>query len=333
MDISSPETFVTSIECDKCLTGDVRYDASRSCSSTNNGTALEIDYGYLFASGNMTADTFYLDAVQIKNQPFLEATTVMPIGLSWDDLGIIHGILGLTPSSAGSVLNNPSPFMSMIKEKTLDRNIFSLCLQEPREITFGAINHARFNSDLIQIPLSNKRGRFALTGRWQAEAGYLTLGSEPGIRMSLAGYTASFSTGSAFMFLPDKLVMDIWRDLQFEEIVFLPPSVACEQRRFMPDITFNLAGKNFSLTPYDYTLQLPIKHSRTRCVSAILPFGVEQYNEIVLGSAFLQAFYSVFDSDNNSLGRKSKLILFTLGSCWALANIIQSHSYLPRGKA
>ena len=304
MDISSPETFVTSIECENCLPGGVRYDASRSCSSRENGTALEFQYRYIFASGNMTADTFYLDEFQIKNQLFLEATTVHPLGISWDDISTVHGILGLTPSSAGSVLNNPSPFMSMVKEKALDRNIFSTSLREPRELIFGAINHERFNSELVQIPLTNKSGRYVLTGRWQAEANYLTLGSEPGIRMSLAGYTTSFSTTSALIFLPQKLVLDVLRILGFEEEKFLPPSIPCEQLRIMPDITFNLAGKNFSLTPYDYTLQWPMEYDTTLCVSAMLPFGVEQHDEIVLGSAFLQAFYSVFDLDTNTVGCK-----------------------------
>lgn len=70
----------------------------------------------------------------------------------------------------------------------------------------------------------------------------------------------------------------------------MPPSVACEQGAIMPDIRFNLAGKIFTLTPYDYTFEWPIEQSRTRCVSAIMPFGVEQYDEIVLGSAFYEPF-------------------------------------------
>lgn len=314
IDISSPETFVTSVKCDNCALGDVKYDSAQSCSSKINGTALDIDYGYMFASGNMTMDTFSFDGVQIKNQPFLEATTVEPIGSSWDDISVIHGIVGLTPSSAGSVLLNPSPFMSMVKDNVLDRSLFSMRLREPRELLFGAINPELFTGDLVQIPLTNKTGRYALTGRWQAEAEYLTLGSEPGIRKSLAGYTASFSTGSAFILLPDRLVMDIWQDLQFEDIMYLPPSVPCEQRGVMPDLTFSLAGKNFTLTPYDYTFEWPIKQSRTRCVSAIMPFGVEQYDEIVLGSAFLRAFYSVFDLDTSTLGCKSAP-LATFSTC------------------
>lgn len=305
IDLSSHESFVSSVKCEGCAPGDVKYDSSRSSSFTSNGTALEVDFGYMFAGGNVTSDTFDFDGFQIKNQPFLEATTVEPIGLSWDDMSAIHGIVGLTPSSAGSVLNNPSPFMTMVKENVLDHNMFSLRLREPRELMFGALDTELFTGDLVKIPLSNKTGQYALTGRWQAQASYMTLGSEPGIRMSLAGYTASFSTGSAFIFLPDRLVLGLLQDLQFEEIMFMPPSVSCEKRAHMPDLTFNLAGKNFTLTPYDYTLEWPVTQSRTRCVTAIMPFGVEQYEEIVLGSAFLRAFYSVFDLDTNTLGRKS----------------------------
>lgn len=330
IDISSPETFVTSVECRACAPGDVRYKSSRSCSSKVDGTALEVDYGYIFASGNMTIDTFDFGGFQVKDQPFLEATTVEPIGLSWDDLTIIHGIAGLTPSSAGSILDNPSPFLSMVKEQILDRNLFSLRLREPRELLLGAVEPELFAGDLVQIPLTNNTGRYALTGTWQAEAQYLTLGDEPGIRMSLAGYTASFSTRSAFLFLPDRLVVDIWEVLQFEEIMFLPPSVACKQRAIMPDLTFNLARKSFTLTPYDYTFEWPIEQAETRCVSAIFPFGVEQYDVIVLGSAFLRAFYSVFDLDTNTLGCKSALMHLALYYCWASANFIQSLLYLIR---
>lgn len=330
IDISSPETFVSSAECSACASGDVRYNSSRSCSSKVDGTALEVDYGYIFASGNMTIDTFDFGGVQVKDQPFMEATTVEPIGLSWDDLTIIHGIAGLMPSSAGSILNNSSPFMSMVKEHILDRNLFSLRLREPRELIFGAIDPELFTGDLVQIPLTNKTGRYALTGAWQAEAHYLTLGDEPGIRMSLAGYTASFSTRSAFLFLPDRMVVDIWQVLQFEEIMFLPPSVACEQRGIMPDFTFNLAGQNFTLTPYDYTFEWPIEQAKTLCVSAIFPFGVEQYDEIVLGSAFLRAFYSVFDLDSNTLGCKSALLHVALYHRWVFTKPIQSLPYLFR---
>jgi len=312
IDISSPESFVSSVKCKTCAPGDGKYDSSASFSFQSNDTVLEIDGGYIFAGGHVVSDTFDFDGIKAEKQPFLEATTVQPIGLSWDDMSTIHGIVGLTPSSAGSVLNNSSPFMTMVSENVLDRNLFSMRLREPRELLFGAHDSDLFTGDIVQLPLSNKTSRYGLTARWQAEANYLTLGSDPGLRISLAGYTASFSTGSAFILLPDRMVSDIWRDLEFEDLMYMPPSVSCDKLAFMPDIIFNLAGKNFTLTPNDYTFEWPMKPSRTRCATAIMPFGIEQYDEIFLGSAFLRTFYSVFDLDTNTIGCK-----FTIsGTCY-----------------
>ncbi|KAL9578772.1 MAG: hypothetical protein Q9212_005505 [Teloschistes hypoglaucus] len=271
----------------------------------HNGTALEMDYGYLYASGYITVDDFNVNSIQVKGQPFLEATTVQPIGSSWDDLSLIHGILGLAPSDTGSTLHNPSLFVSMASQDLLSQNVLSMRLREPSGITFGTIDSRLFTGDITRIPLTNRTGKYALNGTWQAETRYMTLGSEPGLRLPLAGYTASFSTLTAFIFLPDPLAMQIIEMLEFENIMFLPPSVECEKLKYLPDITFNLAGKNFTLTPYDYTIEWPIEPGNVRCVSAIMPFGLEQNEEIVLGSAFLRAFYSVFDLDTNTIGCKS----------------------------
>lgn len=112
------------------------------------------------------------------------------------------------------------------------------------------------------------------------------------------------------MLLPDVVVMDIWRVLQFEDIMFLPPSIKCERRNLLPDLKINLASKNLTLGPNDYTFEWPIPQSDPCYVSAIMPFGVEQYYEIVLDSPFLRAFYSVFDLDTNTLG--CKLAQFTI---------------------
>lgn len=112
------------------------------------------------------------------------------------------------------------------------------------ETSFQCVSGSHLSLWLAQSITSystNKTGRYAVTGRWQAGADYLTLGSEPSIQMFLASYTSSFSTGSAFIFLPDRMVKDF---------MFMPLSVACEER---PNIVFNLAGRNFSLMPYDYS--------------------------------------------------------------------------------
>ncbi len=213
--------------------------------------------------------------------------------------------MGLTPRSTGSGLKLPSPFMTMASQGILDENIISLRLREPRELTFGGVNHELFNGNITRIPITNHTSPYGLTGRWQAEAMYVAIGSIPGIRIDLKGLTASFSTSTAYILLPDSVAYDILHGLDFDtDINFLPPSVACEQRAMLPEITLNLAGCNFSLTPYEYTFEWPIEGYGTRCVSAIMPIGLppQDTTEIMLGSAFLRAFYSVFDLDGATVG-------------------------------
>jgi len=59
----------------------------------------------------------------------------------------------------------------------------------------------------------------------------------------------------------------------------------------MPGITFNLAGKDFTLSPYDNAFMSP---GPDHCVAAILFIGMpkQDHSEIVLGSAFLRSFYA-----------------------------------------
>jgi saccharopepsin len=86
--------------------------------------------------------------------------------------------------------------------------------------------------------------------------------------------------------------------------MFVPMSVACEDRKNLPDISIYLSGENFTLSPWDYTLEWPVRdHNGRRCASAFQPLDAKD-SEIVLGSAFLKAFYSVFDLDNGSISCK-----------------------------
>ena len=258
----------------------------------------------MIVSGSVSQDTFLFSDRSIKDQKFLEARSVQPIGLSWDSMDDIHGIMGLTPSSAGSSLKIPSLFMTMASQNLLDENIFSIRLREPRELAFGGVNHELFTGNITRIPVTDHTSPYGLTGRWQVDACYMAVGPIPGMRYSLRGLTASFSTSSAYILLPDVLVYNLLRDLEFEDIAFIPPSVACDKRAFLPHITFNLASHNFSLTPYDWTYEWPMAGGHTRCVSAIMPIGLPdtETTEIRLGSAFLHTFYSVFEIDTKTVG-------------------------------
>ena len=108
-----------------------------------------------------------------------------PVGSSWDDIASVHGVMGLTPRSTGSGLKLLSPFTTIASQGLLDENIISLRLREPRELTFGGVNHELFMGNITRIPITNHTSPYSLTGRWQAEATYVAIGSIPGIKIDL----------------------------------------------------------------------------------------------------------------------------------------------------
>ena len=75
-------------------------------------------------------------------------------------------------------------------------------------------------------------------------------------------------------------------------------SLDCSARKHLPDITFTLAGHNFSIGPEDYVID-----DEDTCMSAFFgndypppggPFAV-------LGTVFLRKWYSVFDVGANTI--------------------------------
>lgn len=271
----------------------------------------------------MAEDTLHLGDVHVKNQLFQEASDVTGGFYFWDDMRVIRGIVSLTPSTAGSVQSIPSPFLTAASQGILDANMFSLRLAEPQEMTVGGMNRDLFTGDLTRIPVTNRTSDYSLSGRWQTDAHFVAIGSDPGIRLSLEDVTTSFTTAETFMSLPDPIVQELIEYLGFEEIFLLSPSVPCERRDIMPDVTLNLAGHNLTLSPYLYTFEFPLEGGAVRCISNFMPMGIDPANrEMRLGTSFLRAFYTVFDLDTWTIGCELFVPLmsfaFTSFSCGCL---------------
>lgn len=171
---------------------------------------------------------------------------------------------------------------------------------------FGSVNADLFTGDITRLAVTNKTSDWFLTGNWQTEARFITVADSPKLSMSLDGYHASFTTAYASLGLPSHLVWNLIRELEFEDIMFMPPSIPCERREELPDLTINLSGHNFTLTPYDYTYEWEGEDGDVRCVGAFQPIPpeMEAGKEVLIGTAFLRAFYSVFDLGSLTVGCK-----------------------------
>lgn len=76
-------------------------------------------------------------------------------------------------------------------------------------------------------------------------------------------------------------------------------TVDCAKRDSLPDMTFTLTGHNFTITPYDYILEV-----QGSCISAIM--GMDLPAPVgplaILGDAFLRKYYSVYHLGENYVG-------------------------------
>jgi hypothetical protein len=256
--------------------------------------------------GYLAQDTLHIGDLRLDNQIFQEANETRS-GPSWDQHVVIDGLLGFAPSVMGSVTGTPTPFAYAATSGLLKENIFGLRLREPAELNLGAVNPALFKGDIAYVPLTNASGPLFMTGRWQTAATSVAMGPSSELKWSLDGYTAVFTTVTPFIYLPYTPAVDITRFLDFEDIMFMPPSVDCGRLDTLPDITITLAGTDFVMTPWDYTYEWEGKPGRFRCVSAFQYIGPDEgledgTKEIILGTTFVRAFYSVFDLEQRRIG-------------------------------
>ena len=99
----------------------------------------------------------------------------------------------------------------------------------------------------------------------------------------------------------------------------------------MPDLTLTFAGYNFTLTPYDYILEVS-----GSCISVFTPMDFPQPigDLAIVGDAFLRKYYSIYDLDKNAVGlapSKGLGVVFCVCVCVlhvSFTNILQFSSMI-----
>lgn len=314
VDISSSITYVkdATLSDQRHCKNDHFFSGQTSSTFRTNNTRHEAWFqnDFVEVSGIAAVDTFDLGRLHIPGQGFLDADHERFNGIGWDDYCGMDGIIGLSNSNVSSALGFLGPFLNLVENESLDMALFGLRLREPAELSLGRVNQDLFRGDFTRVPLQEgdkQDDSLGQNGPWQTSIDYIMAGSDPALHYVLGGERTYFTTTSAFSYIPDMVFEDlIMNSLGFEDMPFLPPSIDCGQRALLPDLTFNLANRNLTISPYDYTLEWLIPDESVRCVTAILPNGELQGGkpEVVLGSAFLRGFYTVFDLDSQTIGCK-----------------------------
>ena len=315
LSLSESNIFVPSPKCKETCIGHQLYSAEFSTTSQAIDQDFEFTYSYCNVFGDKLVDTVSINSAEIPHQSFGAVGTILRTSESnwgnneWD------GVLGLSPSSS-----NESLLQNVLSQNLLDANVFSLKLprrqDDPGELRFGGINHDFYEESLRTLKVkqetnhakdsgsaSNELPKNEIAGRWQFDA---TSFSVTGSKTSLDGYTAILKTDYPGIGLPEIMAGQLNSYLNMQDMSRNLPSVHCSMRKGMPEVTVQLGKEDFILTPYDYTLEVDIGDiGGHRCVSLFMPLleeGEEDQETIILGSAFLRAWYGVFDFEKRQVG-------------------------------
>jgi len=291
LDTGSSNLWVPSTECGSiaCYLH-TKYDSSSSSTFKKNGSAFEIRYGSGELSGFVSQDTLTIGDLKIKDQLFAEATEEPGLAFAF---GRFDGILGLGYDTI-SVNGIVPPFYEMINQGLLDDPVFAFYLGDTAdgegesEAIFGGINKDHYTGKLIEIPLRRK-------AYWEVDFDSISFGDSTA---ELEDTGVILDTGTSLIALPSTLAELLNKEMGAKKGYNGQYTVDCDKRDTLPDATFQLAGFKFSITAYDYILEV-----QGSCISSF--FGMDIPAPAgplaILGDSFLRKWYSVYDLGKNSV--------------------------------
>lgn len=234
--------------------------------------------------GFVSNDILRIGDLPIKNQDFAEATEEPGLAFAF---GKFDGILGMGYDTI-SVQGMVPPFYNMVDQKLIDEPIFAFFLDDTdgaSEVVFGGVDKDHYTGKITNIPLRRK-------AYWEVDFDSIAIGDEVA---ELEETGAILDTGTSLIALPGALAGMINKQIGAKKGYNGQYTLDCAARDSLPDVTFNLAGYNFSITAYDYTLE-----AGGSCISAF--FELPGLNLAILGDSFLRPWYSVYDLGRGSVG-------------------------------
>ncbi|KAK3709979.1 aspartic proteinase precursor [Vermiconidia calcicola] len=292
LDTGSSNLWVPSQDCGSiaCYLHS-KYDHSGSNTYKKNGSEFAIRYGSGSLEGYISQDQVTIGDLMIKDQLFAEATSEPGLAFAF---GRFDGIMGLGYDTI-SVNKIPPPFYNMIDQDLLDEPVFSFYLSDTNdegaesECVFGGVNKEHYTGEMVKIPLRRK-------AYWEVDLDAITFGDQTA---EIEDTGVILDTGTSLIALPSTLAELLNKEIGAKKSFNGQYTVECEKRDSLPDLTFTLTGYNFTITAFDYILEV-----QGSCISAFMGFDIPEPAGplAILGDAFLRKWYSVYDLGNNAVG-------------------------------
>lgn len=276
------------------------YNSKVSSTYKEDGAPLEIRYGTGSMKGFLSSDDLSLAGVKVTGQTFGEATVLPGITFAMAKFDGLLG-MGFENISADHVV---TPFQNMIKQKLVDEPVFSFYLNRDQskspggEILFGGIDKNFIAGDITYTPVTSE-------GYWQFKMDSVTMDQIGDDKHSIVvcenGCQAIADTGTSLIAGPKAEVKKL------NEAIGAVPLPGGEyvlplcDFTSMPNLIFTIEGKQFSLKPEQYTMQIA-QAGKTVCLSGLIGMDIPNHPIWILGDVFIGPYYTVFDYGNKRVG-------------------------------
>lgn len=272
-----------------------------------NSKDFSISYGSGSVAGKLAADTIALAGVSFKFQFGLASKTSEDFAHFAFD-----GILGLSMSQGA----NENFLQTMSEARKLDKNVFCIALNRASdgtntgEIKFGSTNPDKYTGDITYTPVSTQ------DGDWAIPIDDIAYG---GTKAKVGGVKSYIDTGTSFIFGPEDMVKKLHSTVPgYESSDGMTYTVPCDSTK---PLTLTFSGVDFTISPKDW---ISPKDASGKCTSNIYGHEVVK-GSWLLGDTFLKNVYTVFDKDQNRIGKWKRPI----SSALRMLTLRQASPILP----
>ena len=207
---------------------------------------------------------------------------------SIQNLGKFDGILGLGFSSI-SIDGATTVFENAINEGQVDEPVFAFYLGDNSdgELTFGGIDHSKYEGDLHMVDLT------AAT-YWQIALDKISLRNGETITSDVA---AIVDSGTSLLTGPSKDVAKLAAMVGAKPNVMGEYTLDCSTVDQIPEFVFTIDNHEYTLSGKDVVIE-----SGGTCLFAFMGLDVPSQPLWILGDVFMRKYYTVFNYEKKQVG-------------------------------